>query len=165
MTHNPKWTAESASALALDALGFARARRAELRSDVPAMVFFLLDNGAAVPYSVQHMPGAARAGFARETSAAIGAVYVVHIFESWHVSTPTPEALAAYQAHRAAGGAAGTHPDREEVLMCSVDGPGLARMWLCLIRDGLAEEPREVTGPGVTYSGNVANLAGRAGEN
>lgn len=34
-----------------------------------------------------------------------------------------------------------------------------------VIRDGLAEEPREVTGPGVTYSGNVANLAGRAGEN
>lgn len=55
----------------------------------------------------------------RALAARVGARYVVHVGEAWMSAMTT-----------AGGGAPSEQPDRQEVVLASVDGPGLRRMTL-----------------------------------
>lgn len=161
-----RWTAEEATEFALLTLAFARERRAETRSDFLAMGVLLVD-GAILPVGGLHvLEGKDRGPALRRLAQEQGARFVVHVYEAWCAKVVGDEERAAFDAHRAAGGQVRDFDGREEVLLCSVDGPGLNRLWSCpILPDGTAGEPRDACPPGTRWSGNVANLAGRQGEN
>lgn len=71
------------------------------------------------------------AGMVRAFAARIGARYVIHVGEAWMSAMTT-----------AGDGAPSEQPDRQEVVLASVDGPGLRRMTLVpILPNGEFGEP------------------------
>jgi hypothetical protein len=87
----------------------------------------------------------------RSIAARVGAEYVIHVGEAW-VSAMTT----------AGGGAPSEQPDRQEVVIVNVEGPGLRRMTLVpVLPNGEFGEPTVTD----EYSGRMTGLTGNADPN
>lgn len=160
------WTAESAVLFATDCIAFVRQRRVERKEEVPCGVFLLVQGGLVPLYGLQALTGEPRGRAIREAARKYDARYVVAIYEAWLARTEGEAAQAALKAHRAAGGEIRTFAGRYEVLMCTLDGPGLMRIWSCqILPDGSTSEPVDACPPKAQVTGNIVNLSGRLGEN
>jgi len=86
-----------------------------------AMTFFFVLPEKTVVVPAAMLPTTDKdelASMVRAFAARVGARYVIHVGEAWMSAMP------------AGGGAPSEQPDRQEVVLASVDGPGLRRMTL-----------------------------------
>jgi hypothetical protein len=145
-------TVAEATELALGFLGCLRDYRAKFRVEVQPQALLLDpegDPGGVLLTLPMHVPDGTLGATVREMASAVGARYVILVIEGW--------------------GRAVDHPDRIEVLLATLSGPGVERAWRCEIAaDGSVGEPKSIEPPkgqkGGTR-GTLVGLAGRQGEN
>lgn len=93
-----------------------------------------------------------------------GAVYVARVDEAWSIRpNGDKDEETASQAWIASGRSLENYPGRVEVIHFTVDGPGLSRMYHCMILGNGKLGPTEVVDSG-DVAGIFTNLSGRLGE-
>jgi hypothetical protein len=166
-------TVAEATELALGFLGCLRDYRAKFRVEVQPQALLLDpegDPGGVLLTLPMHVPDGTLGATVREMASAVGARYVILVIEGWGLTTEgSPEKADEYRRFMAGGGRAVDHPDRIEVLLATLSGPGVERAWRCEIAaDGSVGEPKSIEPPkgqkGGTR-GTLVGLAGRQGEN
>jgi len=112
-----------------------------------AMTFFFVLPEKTVVVPAAMLPTTDKdelAGMVRAFAARIGARYVIHVGEAWMSAMTT-----------AGDGAPSEQPDRQEVVIASVDGPGLRRMTLVpILPSGEFGEPTVTN----EYGGRLATF-------
>jgi len=162
------WTQEGALTQARTILHIANGLRKQIRDTLPPAAFLLLDSDTGkdviVLPDLGELPSKEeRSRYIRTQAQRHGAKYVALVSEAWVVAAASADEQLAVQAWLHAGYALRDYPDARDQLVCSLDGPGLSRVFHAVI--GPEGEMGEIVETSNPVAGRMTNLSGRLGEN